>query len=225
MSNFWKKAKTKENEIQKEAMSDQILELERYLPENIAERILTIIRSKNLLLKITKHRKTKFGDYRSPQGKLSYHTITVNSTLNQYAFLITFLHEFAHLQIHEVYNRKVAPHGQEWKTAFAILLNDEIKQNSFPRDLIPSIKNYIINPKASTFSDSKLYEALRNFDENKGDKPPFLKSLSKNDLFQLGKKQYRRGELQRTRYVCKEIKTGKLYLVHQNAEVYPIEIT
>lgn len=203
-------------------MRGQISELEEYLPKNTAERMLQLIQSKNLLLKITKHRKSKFGDYRPPQGKVGYHTITVNGTLNQYAFLITFLHEFAHLQIHEVYKRKVSPHGQEWKTAFALLLHEELKHNSFPKDLAPAVSNYILNPKASTFSDTNLYEALRHHDKYQEEKAPFLKTLPDHSVFQLGKKHFKRGELQRTRYVCKEINSGKLYLVHQNAEVIPL---
>jgi len=203
-------------------MRGQILDLQEYLPINTAERMLLLIQSKNLLLKITKHRKSKFGDYRPPQGKVSHHTITVNGTLNPFAFLITFLHEFAHLQIQEVYGRKAAPHGQEWKTAFALLLHNELRNSSFPVDLVPSIKKYILNPKASTFSDTKLYEALRRHDKDIEFKSPFLKTLFDDSIFKLGKKTFTRGKLQRTRYLCKEVNTGKLYLVHQNAEVIPL---
>ena len=128
------------------------------------------------------------------------------------------------LQIFELHKGSVSPHGKEWKTAFALLLQEELSLGTFPSDLIPSLKKYLTNPKASTFSDPRLYEALRLHDDPINVNKPLLKSLNPNSIFRIGKKHFKKGQLRRTRFVCKELNTGKQYLVHKNAEVIPLEI-
>ena len=79
------------------------LELENYanklkpfLPEKTEGYISELILKHEANFTIARKRKTKLGDYRRPfngQG----HRISVNGDLNQYGFLITTVHEFAHL--------------------------------------------------------------------------------------------------------------------------------
>ena len=70
--------------------------LKKYLPEETVMVISEWIIEFDFKLKITKERKTRLGDYTSPRGDLN-HTITINYNLNKYAFLITLVHEVAHL--------------------------------------------------------------------------------------------------------------------------------
>lgn len=195
-------------------------ELSSYLPSQRVDSILEMLKVKKAVLKITRHRKSKFGDYRPP-FKGAPHTITINGSLNQYAFLITFLHEFAHLQMFEIFKGRILPHGREWKTAFSLLLFNELSLNTFPDSLSNSIRKYALNPKASTFSDPELFNALREFDMNKTSRVQLIE-LHENAVFTIGKKAFIRGELRRTRFLCEEKSTGKKYLVHKNAEVTPI---
>ena len=57
------------------------------------------------------------GDFK-PLKKSGWSQITINNNLNEYGFLITALHEFAHLLVYEKYKNKVHPQGSEWKKLF-----------------------------------------------------------------------------------------------------------
>ncbi|HAD34265.1 MAG TPA: hypothetical protein DCF44_07170 [Chitinophagaceae bacterium] len=45
--------------------------------------------------------------------------MSVNGNLNSYHFLITLLHEIAHMLVWEQFRNRVKPHGLEWKHVFA----------------------------------------------------------------------------------------------------------
>jgi hypothetical protein len=107
--------------------------------------------------------------------------------------------------------------------AFALLLKEELDKRTFPEDLVAPLLRYIRNPKASTFSDSLLFETLRKYDVG-AESIPQLKDLPVGSQFGIGKKIFSKGDLRRTRYVCKELNSGKLYLVHKNAEIIPFEM-
>ena len=79
---------------------------------------------------VTKKRQSVLGDYRhSAIGK--NHRISINGNLNKYEFLITLLHELAHLFTFEKFANKVEPHGKEWKHFYGSLLADFL-QNKHP---------------------------------------------------------------------------------------------
>jgi SprT protein len=82
--------------------------LAEYLPERALEPVLDLLNTYKIHLTITKHRNTLLGDYRHAIGDM-HHRISVNGNLNKYAFLITLLHEIAHLITFDQYVGKVAP--------------------------------------------------------------------------------------------------------------------
>jgi len=69
--------------------------LQKYLPEHAVNSIFELIVSNGVHLKIVNERVTRHGDYR--KGASGKHEITVNANLNKYRFLITLIHEIAHL--------------------------------------------------------------------------------------------------------------------------------
>src|ERR1035437_5230864 len=89
-------------------------------------------------LLITRNRKSKSGDYRAPFKQLGYR-ISINGTLNPYAFLIVFLHEIAHLEVWNKHHNRVLPHGLEWKTTFSRLAIPVMKKEVFPRNPLPNL--------------------------------------------------------------------------------------
>ena len=90
--------------------------LEKYLPKAAVDRVFTLIQIYHVHLKIVNERQTRHGDYRRhPDG---FHQITVNANLNKYRFLMTLIHEIAHLVAFEKYGRNILPHGTEWKITF-----------------------------------------------------------------------------------------------------------
>ncbi len=91
--------------------------LANYIPQQAVDLMAEWILDFNFDLRITKERNSKLGDYRNPTPG-ERHKISVNHNLNQYAFLITLVHEIAHLHTWEKHKWKVKPHGDEWKNEF-----------------------------------------------------------------------------------------------------------
>lgn len=195
--------------------------LEHYLPQNSFDLVKSLIKNHTFHFKITKHRQSKFGDYRF-ESLTNKHTITVNGTLNVYSFLITFLHEVAHLKVRLNYNpKKVLPHGKEWKYEFAMLLGESIKLNCYPDDVKIEVLKYMENPAASSANSQPLYLALRKHDEQNSH--PFLNSIEEGDFFMFRNKEYRKIAKRRTRSLCEELGTGRRFLISEIAEVQPID--
>ncbi len=191
--------------------------LSKYLPEHAVVAVFELIKGNSVHLKIVNERQTRHGDYRKAiNGK---HEITVNANLNKYRFLITLVHEIAHLAAFEKYGRMIKPHGNEWKLTFQRLMVPFIRPEIFPHSVLPLVANHFRNPTASSDTDARLAYALKQFDERKPD-ILFIHELPTGSLFRIKNgKIFRKNGLRVKRYECLEIKTGKLYLFNANAEV------
>ncbi len=203
-------------------MQEAIDILKKYIPEPAVDDVVKILFTyKELHLKITKSRSSKLGDYR----KLSAHKhqISINYNLNKYQFLITLLHEIAHFLTYKHFGPKVKPHGKEWKHTFGNLLHKFIRPDIFPENIIPELKIYANNPKASTAGDGDLYLKLSQYNEKTDKKSKYVFELHPGQIFALPNGVvYQLQEKRRTRYKCLRLSNQKVYLIHQNAEVYPI---
>jgi len=193
----------------------------KYIPENSHKEIIDLLYShKELRLVITRRRSTKLGDYKKINAY--QHKISVNYNLNQYQFLITLLHEIAHFLTYKKYGNRIKPHGMEWKKTFGELLTPFIRPDVFPDELIAPLRTYVQNPKASTASDGDLYLLLSKYDTDKNPDSQYVFELKKGDFFSLENGQeYQLLEKRRTRYKCMRLSNKKIYLIHQNAQVFP----
>ena len=196
--------------------------LKKYLPERAVTPCFKLIQQSQVHLKIVNERVTRHGDYRRmPNGK---HQITVNATLNKYRFLITLVHEIAHLVAFEKYGRRIKPHGKEWKHTFQHLMLPFIRPEIFPSKLLPLLAKHFRNPKASSSTDAQLSVALKSYDEQQSDKS-YVFELPLGSVFRLyNGKIYKKGNRRVKRYECVEMATGKVYLFQPNAEVEPLKI-
>ncbi|TRX61217.1 hypothetical protein FNH22_03950 [Fulvivirga sp. M361] len=195
--------------------------LRRFFPEAVLTYCLELWHHYAFTFKITRKRATKLGDYKyHPSSKK--HTITVNNDLNSYAFLVTYLHEVAHLITYKSHGRSVLPHGKEWKNAFREVMQPVLNTNVFPGDLLYQLQRYLENPKASSCNDHALTSALARYDKYPG---TILKDIEPGSLFKHGKKTYQKEALRRTRYICKEVKSGRRYLISKSAPVEPLTVT
>lgn len=190
--------------------------LEKYIPQASVAPAFNLIKTHNVHLKIVNQRVTRHGDYR----KLSngQHQITVNTSLNKYRFLITLIHEIAHLEAFERYGRLIKPHGIEWKRTFQILMLPYIRPEVFPNQLLPLLARHFKNPTASSDTDTKLALALKQFDPENDKNYIFEIPLGSNFRLYNGK-IFKRGKQRVKRYECVEIATGRVYLFNPNAEV------
>ena len=191
--------------------------LKKYLPERAVASCFELIQNTGVHLKIVNERVTRHGDYRRmPDGK---HKITVNASLNKYRFLITLVHEIAHLVAFEKYGRNIKPHGKEWKHTFQRLMLPFIRPEVFPTKLLPLLAKHFKNPKASSSTDANLSIALKQFDVATSYKT-YVFELPIGSVFRIHNgKLYRKGNKRVKRYECVEIASGRMFLFQPNAEV------
>lgn len=194
-------------------MSEVLL---KYLPEHAVPACFELIKANNVHLKIVNERVTRHGDYRRhPDG---FHQITVNASLNKYRFLITLIHEIAHLVAFEKYGRMIKPHGDEWKLTFQRLMVPFIRPEIFPAQLLPLLARHFRNPKASSDTDATLSLALKQFDPV-NDKN-YIFEIPYGSTFRIHNgKIFKKIALRTKRYECIEVSSGRIYLFNPNAEV------
>jgi hypothetical protein len=198
--------------------------LKRYIPEVAVDDVYYWLENKKIHLKITRKRTTKLGDYRPPIGYPT-HRISINHDLNPFAFLITFLHELAHLLVYEKHGRVKMPHGIEWKREYKNLLVHFINKGSFPDDISKALSKNIEKSKASSSADLELTRVLKKYDNNGNDNSDnaaiiFLEEIEEGEKFIYGRNRlFLKMEKRRTRYRCKELSTGRIFLFHPLAEV------
>lgn len=195
--------------------------LARYMPAQAAPIIARWIDYFQCEFKISKSRKTKLGDYRHPFRQTG-HQISVNNNLNSFAFLVTTVHEFAHLLTWNEHQTKVKPHGTEWKTNFKKMMSPFLEQHVFPEDLERAIATYLSNPSASSCTDLHLSRALKKYDQQTGHTR--LEELSIHTVFSIKDgRSFRKGERLRKRYRCECLDNGQIYLFNPLAEVFALE--
>ena len=190
--------------------------LEKYIPQASVAPVFQLIKKYNLHLKIVNERVTRHGDYRKKAN--GQHQITVNASLNSYRFLITLIHEIAHLVAFTEFGRSIKPHGKEWKHTFQRLMLPFLRPEVFPLQLLPLLALHFKNPKASSDTDIKLSLALKQFDPDNDKNYIFEIPLGAKFRLYNGK-TFKRGNKRVKRYECVEISTGKIYLFNPNAEV------
>ena len=188
--------------------------LSKYIPDTAVIPVIALLKTYPHKLKIVNKRATKHGDFKLTKDRK--YQITINNSLNPYQFLLTLIHEVAHLVTH-INHKKVQPHGIEWKQNFQHLMLPFIDPKIFPNELLPHLANYLKNPKASSDSDVKLSLAMKQYSE-KSDKN-FIFEVPYGKKFQYKNKVYLRGNKRRTRYECLETHSKRVYLFNQNAEV------
>ena len=190
--------------------------LSKYIPEHAVKPIFELIVENQVHLKIVNERITRHGDYRRAlSGK---HEITVNSSLNQYKFLITLVHEIAHLVAFEKFGRSIKPHGQEWKYSFQRLMIPFIRPEIFPNQLLPLLARHFKNPTASSDTDARLALALKYFD--KPNDKYFVFDIPVGSIFRIHNgKIFKKGNVRVKRYECTEVNSGRVFLFNPNAEV------
>jgi hypothetical protein len=190
--------------------------LQQYCPPDAVQYCYHLWQQHSFIFKIKKERSSKLGDYRYSPGKGQPHQISINHTHNPYSFLITYIHEVAHLYTFSRYKRKVLPHGKEWKRNFQQLMLPLLNEQIFPPDILLPLQLYMQNPKASSCSDMRLFKALQAYNVSP---KPLLLELGTGETFMLHGRVFEKGATRRTRVVCKETSTGKQYSISAQAPV------
>lgn len=192
--------------------------LKIFLPEGTFLVVHSYLIKYKVELTITRARKSVLGDYRRPH-KGKGHRITINGDLNLYAFLLTMMHELAHLLAFEFYGNKIAPHGKEWRHTFKNIMNEIDVSTVLPQDVAHAVQQYMLNPAARSCSDDHLARTLRKYDYRQ-EGICLVEDLEEGDKFRTpGGECFKRGRKLRKRYECRSLKTGHLYIFSPIYEV------
>ena len=194
--------------------------LQTYLPPDTYEPVLQYLHFYNVHLTVARERKSILGDYRHKTHR-DNHRISVNGNLNSYAFLITLLHELAHLLTFEKFGNKVQSHGREWKLIYAKLLEQFLQNKIFPNDIELALLHSLKNPAASSCAEDGLIRVLKKYDKNTNGYR-FIEELTEKSLFRTEDgRVFQKGKKLRKRFSCKELNSGRIFLF---SPVYEVEI-
>jgi len=196
--------------------------LNDFLPEGSFEAVSGFLHHYNVQLTITRARKSVLGDYRNAVAGTG-HRISVNGNLNKYAFLITLLHELAHLLTFEKFGHRVAAHGREWKNEFSRLLRQFLSTGIFPDDVRAAVMNNLHRPSASSCADTLLTKVLHRYDARQ-EGVYLIEELPDGALFMIpGGRIFRKGQVIRKRHKCAEVPGGQVWLFSPVYEVRLLE--
>lgn len=195
---------------------------EPYVPQAAYAYCENLYQNNNFTFLLSRPRRTRLGDFTIKPGFIP--RITVNVNLNPYNFLITYLHEVAHYLVHKKYSgslkKRPAPHGNEWKKAFHDLLVPVMNEEVFPYDILLPLKNYALNPKASTGADQLLYNSLKKYDDPSASlNKTALIHLTEGADFVFHNRVFVRGSVRRTRVLCTDKVSQRRYTIPAHALV------
>jgi SprT protein len=194
--------------------------LSQYLPERTSVIVMDYLHQYKVHLTITRERQSILGDYRHRTHREN-HRISINGNLNPYAFLVTLLHELAHLLTFEKYGNRVSAHGAEWKSLFSTLLKTIVEQQLLPDDIQQELMRTLRNPAASSCAEEGLMRVLRKYNPVR-EGHCLLEELPSGAHFRIrdGRMFSKEAKL-RKRYKCRELVTGTYYLF---SPVYEVEM-
>lgn len=201
-------------------MRDPLSNIENFIPTASIPLLSKYLVHWEVNLVVTRKRLTKHGDFRAlPKGG---HQITVNEMPNPYRFLITTVHEIAHLITYKDFGVGIKPHGKEWKHTYRKIMLPFLISEIFPQELLKILQLHFRNPKASSDTDTKLTLELNKFDpENKKN---YIFELEDGSVFEIHNgRRFIRGKKRTKRYECREVNGKRLYLFSPHAQVIKIE--
>ena len=194
--------------------------LQKFLPPGTYEAVLQYLQFYKVHLTVAAERKSILGDYRH-RTHFSNHRISVNGNLNKFSFLITLLHELAHLLTFEEFGNKVLSHGREWKMIYGKLLEQFLQNKIFPIDIEKELLDSLKNPAATSCAEDGLIRVLRKYDD-KRTHHRLVEEIAENGIFRCDNgRVFKRGEKMRKRFKCIEVNTGRVYLF---SPVYEVEV-
>jgi SprT protein len=193
-------------------------EINRQIPPVASPLLASIVEQYAVEFLVKNKRKTKHGDYRRlASGR---HLITLNRTENPQRFLITLIHELAHLVAFKNYGARIKPHGLEWKSTYKTLMLPFLQPTIFPEPILGVLARHMKNPKATTDSDFQLVMALKTIEKTSAS---YVFELPEGAVFKLyNGKVFTKGPKMRTRYECIERATQRRYRISPHAEVEPV---
>lgn len=183
--------------------------LDKFLPESALFYIEKWLQPYFCHIRITRKRNSKLGDFRYSIDRK--HQISVNGDLDPQLFFFVLTHEIAHLITFDA-DRRIAPHGIEWKTSYRNLLMESL--HLYNEDLQPLIKKFSKTPKANFMAAPDLVKYFHTEED-----VDFVEDLAVGSYFEYQNQAYEIIELRKKRYLCKNLNSGRKYLFRACAQV------
>ncbi len=187
--------------------------LQNYLPQNTISYLKNWFSDHCIHIKVTGNRNSKLGDYRKLRDRS--HEISINGTLAPQLFFFVLTHELAHLIAFEKFGRKIAPHGNEWKHTFRLMLLESLEV--YDDDLKPIILKFSKSPKANFMASPDLVKYFHI--ENQEDGDLYIEQLTKGENFIYRGNKYLLEGLIKKNYLCLNLATGRKYSFRPLARV------
>jgi hypothetical protein len=187
--------------------------IEPYILKRSYSLVKPIIKDFKGIIKLSKPRKSKLGDFRAQKnGETS---ISINNDLKPDAFLVTLLHEIAHYYVYHLDTKIAKAHGEEWKNRFRNLISPFLDKDIFRTNVQLALKNQIASPKASCGASVELMKAFNPDLETRNT----IEKLPFGCHFQLKNgKKFKLGVKRKTRYECSELNSGIIFTIHPLVE-------
>jgi hypothetical protein len=196
--------------------------LSQHVPAPALDYCMALREQYPFVFKLRKKRITKVGDFSCRRNQSP--TITINQDSHPYLFVMTYVHEVAHLVVHQDHGWKAQAHGTIWKETFRQLMSPLLRNDVFPPDLLDELKRHMARPKASSFSDPRLSAMLRKHDERQQNVVT-LDQLPEGSTFGFQGRWFTKGTRRRTRILCSELKTKRKFLVPADAPVEAAQLS
>jgi len=178
----------------------------KYFPKESVAYCLGFWSKYKIQFTISKPRKSVYGNYIYRAG---IHSISVNGDLNPEAFLVTYLHEVAHLLVHVDAKKRVLPHGKEWQNHFREVMKPMIFGGIFLKEMAERLWLHLQSPKATSCSDPDLHKLLMKTEE--APEGTMVESLLPQQKFIYDSRTFMVLRKLRTRIECLEIKNSQIY--------------
>lgn len=196
--------------------------LSKFISSPCVDNVENWLRQHHAVLRITRARQSKLGDYRPPQRGMP-HRISVNHNLNPHEFLITLIHEMAHLICWEKYGRRAKPHGQEWKLVYKELLPQICNPAVFPEDIQQALSHFFQPQTSYRKGNEVLKQVLRKYDPATG--LIAIEEISDGNRFFYHRRAFRKMHKVRKRIHCLCLNNNRLYSFSPLAQVLPDAIS
>ncbi len=191
----------------------QVTLLDIFSEKSVHEFVESLLKTTpNITIRIVPPRNTKYGTMSFSTTQQRY-IITLNSDLTPLFCFYVFLHEFAHVLTHKFQKKQEKPHGKVWQQYFFMLLKQAIDKNLFPENIKRTIIEQLLNNNVySKHRDFAVKQSMTQRSENQTS-TIYLKDLTPNQTFVALNRTFRVVKKLRTRFVCKDLKDHKQYLI------------
>lgn len=194
----------------------------KYLPEKSVAYCHQLWQDHHIQFTISPPRKSVYGNYMYRNG---IHHISVNGDLSPESFLVTYLHEVAHLLVRKSTARRAKPHGIEWQRAFRSVMKPMLDSSVFNQELAHALARHLQKPRATSCTDPIMHRLLMGSTELEEADPneAMVDKLYTGQRFIFRSQIFKVSRKVRTRMECVREEDGALFRFQPTARVRLLE--